>query len=260
MKYSKQHDSLDIKPIGITDYSCKQSKHGHVPKIPIRMLLLAPSGSGKTVLLSNLILNIYRGCFERIYIFSPSVDLDTTWKPVKKYQEQTMKVIENDKEKLYFDNYNPNDLEKIIATQHRVISLLKKQGRNKLFSVLVVIDDFADDPVFTRQSKLLHGLFTRGRHNSISTIVSTQNFAAIHPTIRVNATSLIVYRLRNYKELEAFVEEVSGLVTKKDLVEIYKEATKDEYSFLYINLSAKTIKDMFFKNFKSNIQLEDDDD
>ena len=100
MKHSKQHDSLDIKPIGITDYSCKQSKHGHVPKIPIRMLLLAPSGSGKTVLLSNLILNIYRGCFERIYIFSPSVDLDTRWKPVKKYQEQTMKVIENDKEKL----------------------------------------------------------------------------------------------------------------------------------------------------------------
>jgi len=71
---------------------------------------------------------------------------------------------------------------------------------------------------------------------------------------------LIVYRLRNYKELEAFVEEVSGLVTKKDLVEIYKEATKDEYSFLYINLSARTIKDMFFKNFKSHIQLEDDDD
>jgi type IV secretory pathway VirB4 component len=40
------------------------------------MILLAPSGSGKTVLLSNLILNIYRGCFERIYIFSPSIDLD----------------------------------------------------------------------------------------------------------------------------------------------------------------------------------------
>jgi len=170
-----------------------------------------------------------------------------------------MKVIENDKEKLYFDNYNPNDLEKI-ATQRKVISLLEKQGRNKLFSVLVVIDDFADDPVFTRQSKLLHGLFTRGRHNSISTIVSTRKFAAIHPTIRVNATSLIVYRLCNYKELETFVEEVSGLVTKKDLVEIYKETTNDEYSFLYINLSAGTIKDMFFKNFKSHIQLEDDDD
>ena len=49
-----KHDSLDIKPIDLKEYSCKQSKHGHVPKVPLRMILLAPSGSGKTVLLSNL--------------------------------------------------------------------------------------------------------------------------------------------------------------------------------------------------------------
>ena len=94
------HHSLDIKPIDLKEYSCKQSVHNHVPKIPVRMILLAPSGSGKTVLLSNLILNIYRGCFERIYIFSPSIDLDSTWLPVKKYPTDTMKVIEKDNEKL----------------------------------------------------------------------------------------------------------------------------------------------------------------
>jgi hypothetical protein len=168
-----------------------------------------------------------------------------------------MRVIENDKEKLYFDHYNPSDLEKIIDTQHKVIKLVKTQGRKKLFSILVVIDDFADDPSFTRQSKLLHSLYTRGRHNSISTIVSTQKFAAIHPIIRVNATSLFVYRLRNRKELEAFLDEVSGLVSKKELLEIYNLATADEYNFLYCNLTAKNIKDMFFKNFTSRIQLED---
>jgi len=260
MQSSKQHDSLEIKPIGLTEYSCKQSRHGHVPKVPVRMVLLAPSGSGKTVLLSNLLLNIYRGCFERIFIFSPSVDIDSTWKAVKKFQEEVMKVIESDKEKLYFDNYDPDDLERIISTQHKVTKHLKDQGRKKLFSICVVIDDWADDPKFTRQSKLLHSLFTRGRHNSISTIVSTQKFAAIHPIIRVNATSLIVYRLRNYKELEAFVEEVSGMVTKKELIEIYKYATEEEYSFLYINLTAKSIKDMFYKRFTTKIELDNEED
>ena len=147
---------------------------------------------------------------EYIYIFSPSIDLDSTWLPVKKYQTDTMKVIEKDSEKLYFNSYDPEDLEKIIETQHKVTKLVKSQGRKKLFSVLVVVDDFADDANFTRKSKLLHALYTRGRHNSISTIVSTQKFAAIHPIIRVNATSLIVYRLRNNKELESFLEEVSG--------------------------------------------------
>ena len=79
-----KHDSLEIKPIDLKEYCCKQSKHSRVPTVPIRAILLAPSGSGKTVLLSNLILNIYRGCFERIFVFSPSIDLDKTWEPVKK--------------------------------------------------------------------------------------------------------------------------------------------------------------------------------
>ena len=129
-----------------------------------------------------------------------------------------------------------------------------------MFSICIVIDDWADDPKFTRQSKLLHSLFTRGRHNSISTIVSTQKFAAIHPIIRVNATSLIIYRLRNEKELISFIEEVAGLVTRKELIEMYKYATDEEYSFLYINLTAKSIKDMFYKRFTTKIELEEEED
>ncbi len=80
---SSKHDSLDIKPIDLKEYSCKQSKHAHVPQVPLRMILLAPSGSGKTVLLSNLVLNIYRECFERIFVFCPSIDIDKTWEPIK---------------------------------------------------------------------------------------------------------------------------------------------------------------------------------
>ena len=83
-----------------------------------------------------------------------------------------------------------------METQHKVVKMMKAANRAMLLSVLVVIDDFADDPICTRQSKLLHSLFTRGRHNSISTIVSTQKFASIHPIVRVNAVALIVYRKR----------------------------------------------------------------
>ncbi len=168
-----------------------------------------------------------------------------------------MRATEKDKDKLYFDHYEANDLERIIDTQHKVVKLMKAQKRTKLYSILVVIDDFADDPTFTRQSKLLHSLYTRGRHNSISTIVSTQKFAAIHPILRVNATSLIVYRLRNNKELESFLEEVSGLTGKKELMAIYKIATEEEFSFLYVNLAARRVSEMFYKNFTGRIELED---
>jgi hypothetical protein len=92
----------------------------------------------------------------------------------------------------------------------------------------------------------LHSLYTRERHNSISTIVSTQKFAAIRPIIRVKATSLIVYRLRNNRELESFLEEVSGLSSKKELLTIYKVGTEDQYSFLCVNLAARTAKGNVF--------------
>ena len=72
-----------IEPIKVTEYETKQSKYPHCGRLPIRSIVLGPSGSGKTVLLTNLILDVYKGCFSRIYIFSPSIDVDATWKPVK---------------------------------------------------------------------------------------------------------------------------------------------------------------------------------
>ena len=166
--------------------------------------------------------------------------------------------VKGNKEQLYFDNYNPSDLENAIEAQRKIIKIRKAAKRTKLFSVLVVIDDFADDPMFTRQSKLLHSLFTRGRHNCIWTIVSAHKFASIHPVVRVNAVALVVYRLRNNKEVESFLEEVSGLSGKKELLAIYKAATDDEYSFQYVNLAARKVSEMFYKNLTGRIELEDE--
>ena len=44
--------------------TCKQGHHGDiVPKLPVISMLVGPPGSGKTVLLNNMILDIYKGCF-----------------------------------------------------------------------------------------------------------------------------------------------------------------------------------------------------
>ena len=75
----------EIKPIntGKIQYNTKQSKYDNAAKLPCRSILLGPSGSGKTVLLTNLILDVYRNCFSRIYIFSPSINVDSVWLPAK---------------------------------------------------------------------------------------------------------------------------------------------------------------------------------
>ncbi len=69
--------------------------------------------------------------------------------------------------------------------------------------------------------------------------------------------ALSFYRLRNNRELESFLEDVSVLSSKKELLSIYKVATEDEYSFLYVNLAARNVSEMFFKNSTGLIELED---
>ena len=50
-----------IEPVKIKEYTCKQSEYGDlVPKLPTRATILAPSFSGKTVFISNLILNVHK--------------------------------------------------------------------------------------------------------------------------------------------------------------------------------------------------------
>ena len=79
---------------------------------------------------------------------------------------------------------------------------------------------------------MLHTLCIRRRHNMISAITATQQFNALHPIIRVNATELSVYRLNNMKDLEIFVDEVSAVVDEQTLMEFYNSATSEPYSLL----------------------------
>jgi hypothetical protein len=102
---------------------------------------------------------------------------------------------------------------------------------------------------------MLHALYTRGRHNSISTITATQKFSAIAPIVRVNATELFVYRLRNYQDLITFIDEVSAMLDKKTLMNIYNLSTSEPYSFLYVNLRAKAKSDVFHIKFYEKIQI-----
>jgi hypothetical protein len=245
----------DIKPIKVKTFESKQSKYQQLGSLPCRSVILGPSGSGKGILLQNLILEIYRGCFERIFIWSPSIDIDQTWMPVKHYIEKQLNV-NTEKEKVFFNEYIPAELEKVISTQHRLADYQKKQDHSKIYQILVVVDDFADEANFTRHSKLLHGLFTRGRHSFISSIIATQKFRAINNIIRVNATELYVFKLRNQNELDAFIEEVSAISDKKSLLEMYHIATEEPYSFLYVKLNAKDPNKMFMKNFKQYLQLQ----
>ena len=81
----------------------------------------------------------------------------------------------------------------------------------------------------------------------MSTITATQKFNAIRPIMCVTAIELYVYRLRNMKDLDTFIDEVSAVLDKKNLLEVYHIATYEPYSYLYVKLTAKNRDEMFYQ-------------
>ena len=123
-----------------------------------------------------------------------------------------------------FDDYDSTALQNIIDTQHKIVEYQKKNKIKNLFSVLIVIGDFAEDQRFMKHSSRLHGLYTKSRHNAISVLTSVQKYNSVAPILRLNSSSLYIFKLRNMKEVDAFIEENSALVDKHRLYDMYQQA------------------------------------
>ena len=188
-----------VKLFPTAEYTSKQPRDPIVPRVPCTGIFLGPSKSGKTVALISAILDQYmtgggESVFERIYIFSPSIEIDDAWKPVKGFIEQHMGV-NTEREQVYFDKWDEGALRTIIQQQKKITRTTKELGFKKLYQILVVIDDFADQPELHRRTGdgALDTLFIRGRHFHKVSKVSKQR-------IYKSYCSFLRIHLKTYKK------------------------------------------------------------
>ena len=226
-----------------------------LPSTPCRILITGPSGSGKTQLAVDMLTRLYAVSWERIFVFSPSVHLDSVWTVVKHHVHTVMGVPET--EKCFFDTWDSEALEDILKTQKAVVEHQKKEKTSKqLFGICVIVDDFADSPAVlaSRQGgNALNTLLVRGRHMMISTFILTQKLRLAGSILRVNAQAMIIFRLRNGLERDAIFEELSGIYDKKTLLEMYALSTREPYSFMYVNFAAQRVENMFWYKFEQRM-------
>ena len=121
-----------IKPIQMKEDENKQSKYKHIAecgKLPAIGCVLSPTTGGKTTLLANLILDVYRGCFERIYIWSPTSKkgLDGTWDAVRSYIES----FTPSDEQTIFQEFDGAKVQEIIDKQEKIVMHLKNSKSKK---------------------------------------------------------------------------------------------------------------------------------
>ena len=255
---------MDVGPIKskVAETSYKQSKNDVLPRLPIRALALGNSGNGKTNLIATLITDerFYRGCFEKIYWFSPTAKIDDALDPVREYIDTRLDQ-DQEEDKSFHETLDVAFLHKVIARAKRVISWQKKQKpRPKFaFNTLIVVDDLADTSDHKAQ-QLINLLYIKGRHFGINTILSTQKLRLplITQAVRVNITALfVVGKLRNQSDLwDGIIYEYSALVSKEKLLAAYKQATDIAYNFLYVNLLAKDVNKMFYSGFKQRFIMD----
>ena len=125
----------DIKPVKLTEYDIPKNKYPQCGSLPLRMIISAPSGSGKGILLQNMILDIYKGCFERVFIWSPSINLDDNWKPVKEYLNDDKQMPNKNGDKLYFDEYKHEELAEVIEKEKKVVEYQKSDKQKTISNI-----------------------------------------------------------------------------------------------------------------------------
>ena len=152
----------------------------HLPQVPFRSLYIAPSFSGKTLAIGNLLTNStmnYNKIFgKNIFIFSPTISLG----------DPSLHGVEIDEDNIYED-YREDIIEGLIEEQSKIIKEYKKQ---KAPHLLLILDDIITSIPDTKKD-ILKKLFFSARHYKISLIVTSQQFNQVPHGIRLNASKYI---------------------------------------------------------------------
>ena len=202
----------------------------------------------------DLLLNHYRGCFDRIFLYSPSATLDKGWEPLVKYVTKELHVDE-DKEKWRFDVFDSKALQQQIDTQMKIAEYCKKTKLKVIPSVLWIFDDFADDErIMHNNHNLLASLAIRSRHFAGNLFVATQKFRALANVIRVNLNALFIWPAPNMKERKAIVEELAGHYSPEEIEAMLDHVGQKPHGFLFANLKAKP-EEMFLDSLTKKLRL-----
>ena len=238
-------------------FEMEPGKFEHLPHPPLRFGFVGVSGSGKGVCMLDLILRHYRGCFARIYLFSPSATLDKGWDPLRAYVSKELGVDEK-KERWCFDTFDAKALEGQIDTQMKIADYCKKRKMSKIPGVLWIVDDFADDErVMHNNHNLIASLAIRSRHFGGNLFVATQKFRALANVIRVNLSALFIWPAPNWKERKAIVEELAGHHSPEEIEEMLRHVGQKPHGFLFANLKAKP-EDMFLDSLTKKLSVSSD--
>ena len=132
------------------------------------------------------------------------------------------------------------------------ISMITTQKKRK---ILIKFDDMiADIMANKRLQAIIKELFIRCSKLNISLVFITQSYFKTLKDARLNLTHYLIMKIHNRRELQNIAIDYSVDSDYKDFLKIYRNCTKEPYSFLTNNTASPADNPLRFrKNFENDI-------
>lgn len=201
-------------------------------------VFLGRQGSGKTSLMINFVLKLYKKKFHKIYVFMPSTSRQSLKKNI-------FDVLPPEQ---VFDELTPNAIQNLYET-------IKENSENGHKS-LIIMDDVQKalrDPFIIGQFK---NMVANQRHLKVVNLILLQNYFALHPQIREIINNLIFFKM-DKKQTNKIFEEVAEL--PKDIFLTLNDFIFDEpHNWCLINQKNKKIYKMWDEIIIEDVDEDDE--
>ena len=182
----------------------------HHISLPFRAVIVAPSGSGKTNMLLNLIELFSRGkgTFSTIHVITRCAD-----EPIYQFLKTKSSSI-------------------VISEGLSTLPKLDPKVFDKTLNHLVVLDDL----VLSKNLDSVAEHYCRCRKFGVSIIFISQSFYKIPKFCRSNCSLIICLKLSGQRDANLILSEFNLGVTKEKLLEIYEYCTREKFDAMIVDL------------------------
>lgn len=254
-----------VEPLKIKRVKVKNTKgYEIIPEIYSNIFLCARKKSGKT----SVIAKILKSTIDKntsVIVFCATCHKDASWKEIKNwlkkknipysfntsmFEEDGSNILDAVIEEL--KKLNPEDKsddEKNPEEDYQIVRFYEdddhveiKAKKKKLTPKYVFIfDDMSHELKYPRIQELIK----QNRHFMSKVIISSQYPNDLKPESRKNLDYLILFGGHSDDKLEELFHNIEVPVTFETFLQLYKDATKEKYNFLYIDIPDSK----FRKNF-----------
>ena len=245
-----------------------------IPILYATLLCLARKKSGKTQLIFDVIRHcIAPGCMVHAYV--STLYNDDTWTAIMEYCQENgiafhgntsmfddegfdqfdrlVRILEEEakvKRQQESEEAGTGDTKVLMCcddpattkTTKRKAKLPSHQSPERVF----IFDDLSDELKTQSFTKFLKNM----RHYNCKVIIGTQDLCDLLPPARKMVDIWAVFKGQSVEKLETIHKDADLSVPLETFEQLYKVATQEPYSFLYINHSDQTFRKKFNQQFQ----------